>query len=70
MTFERSLERLDDIVTELEEGDLELERALALFEEGVSHLRVANGALTQLDARVQELTEAANGSFTVSELDL
>lgn len=70
MTFERSLERLDDIVTELEEGDIELERALALFEEGVSHLRVANGALKQLDARVQELTEAADGSFTVSELDL
>lgn len=70
MTFERSLERLGDIVTELEEGEIELERALALFEEGVSHVRVANGALTKLDARVQELTEAADGSFTVSELDL
>ena len=70
MTFERSLERLGDIVTELEVGEIELERALALFEEGVSHVRVANGALTKLDARVQELTEAADGSFTVSELDL
>ncbi len=70
MTFERSLERLDDIVTELEEGDIELERALALFEEGVSHLRVANASLKQLDARVQELTEAADGTFAVSELDL
>lgn len=70
MTFERSLERLEEIVDELEAGDLELERALALFEEGVTHLREASGALRQVDARVQELAEATDGSFSLSELDL
>lgn len=70
MTFEQSLERLEEIVSELEGGDIELERALALFEEGVANLRVAGGALSKVDARVQALSEAADGSFTMSELDL
>lgn len=67
MTFELSLGRLEEIVSELERSDLELERALTLFEEGIVHLRGANSALQQVDARVQQLTEAANGSFSVTE---
>lgn len=70
MTFEQSLERLEEIVSELEGGDIELERALTLFEEGIANLRVAGGALTQVDARVRALSEAADGSFSMSELDL
>ena len=34
LTFENALKRLEDIVSELEKGDLELENSLALFEEG------------------------------------
>lgn len=69
MTFEQALGRLEEIVRELEGGDLELERALALFEEGITHLRGANTMLQRVDARVQQLTEAADGSFSVAELD-
>ncbi len=68
MTFEQSLNRLEEIVRELERTDLELDRALALFEEGIGHLRNAGQALQQVDARVQQLVEAADGSFSVSEL--
>jgi len=35
LTFEKGLERLEKIVKELEQGDLPLERALELFEEGM-----------------------------------
>lgn len=68
MTFEQSLHRLEDIVRELERTDLDLDRALALFEEGIGHLRSASQALQQVDARVQQLVEAADGSFSVTEL--
>lgn len=68
MTFEQSLHRLEDIVRELERTDLDLDRALALFEEGIGHLRSAGLALQQVDARVQQLVEAADGSFSVTEL--
>jgi exodeoxyribonuclease VII small subunit len=68
MTFEQTLLRLEDIVRELERSDLDLDRALALFEEGIGHLRVAGQSLQTVDARVQQLVEAADGSFSVTEL--
>jgi len=68
MTFEQNLQRLEEIVRELERSDVDLERALTLFEEGITHLRSASGALQLVDARVQQLVEAADGSFSVSEL--
>ena len=68
MTFEQNLIRLEEIVRDLERNDVDLDRALALFEEGIVHLRSASAALQQVDARVQQLVEAADGSFSVVEL--
>ena len=49
MTFEKRLARLEAIVAELE-GDVELARALALFEEGVEHLRAASDDLSKAES--------------------
>jgi exodeoxyribonuclease VII small subunit len=68
MTFEQSLQRLEEIVRILERNDLDLEQALKLFEEGIAHLRTAGVSLQAVDARVQQLVEAADGSFSVVEL--
>lgn len=68
MSFEQSLTRLEEIVRELERSDVDLEQALRLFEEGITHLRSAGAALAAVDARVQQLVEAADGSFSVVEL--
>ncbi len=68
LTFEQSLTRLEEIVRVLERTDLDLEEALRLFEEGIGHLRTAGSALKTVDARVQQLVEAADGSFSVVEL--
>jgi exodeoxyribonuclease VII small subunit len=45
VTFEQTLQRLEEIVRDLERTDLDLDRALALFEEGIGHLRTAGAAL-------------------------
>lgn len=68
MTFEQSLARLEEIVRDLERSDLDLDQALRLFEEGIGHLRTAGESLKAVDARVQQLVEAADGSFSVVEL--
>ena len=68
MTFEQTLHRLEEIVRELERNDLDLDRALSLFEEGIGQLRSASQSLQQVDTRVQQLVEAADGSFSVREL--
>lgn len=69
MTIEQSLARLDAIVEQLESEPLELAAALALFEEGVARLREAAGTLSEAEARVQRLTELADGAFDVEPLD-
>ena len=70
MTIEQSLARLDAIVEQLESEPLELAAALALFEEGVACLREAAGTLSEAEARVQRLTELADGAFDVEPLDV
>ena len=67
MSFEKSVNRLEEIVRELDRDDLDLDRALVLFEEGVAHLRAASSALAVAEARVQQLVEAADGTFTLVE---
>ena len=68
MSFEKRLHRLEEIVSELESEQIELDRALALFEEGVTCLRAATEELGKVEARVQRLVERADGSFEVTDL--
>jgi len=68
VSFEKRLRRLEEIVSELESEQIELERALALFEEGVTCLRSATEELGRVEARVQRLVERADGSFEVTDL--
>ena len=69
MTLEATLARLEHIVVRLDEERMELNDALALFEEGVTLLRAAAGVLTDAEARVKRLTELADGAFVLEELD-
>ena len=55
MTFEEALQRLEAIVDRLEEGDLELEAALAAFEEGVKLTRRCAGQLEDAERRIEVL---------------
>ena len=68
-TIERRLARLEEIVSQLEDEPMELAAALALFEEGVACLREAASTLVEAEARVQKLTELADGAFDVAPLD-
>jgi exodeoxyribonuclease VII small subunit len=67
MKFEARLARLEAIAQQLESGELELSRALALFEEGVEQLRAAADELAKAETRVQQLAERASGTFDVIE---
>ncbi|MEP6732135.1 MAG: exodeoxyribonuclease VII small subunit [bacterium] len=68
MTLEKTLERLEAIVHELENDEIDLASALALFEEGVTHLREAAGSLAEAETRVKKLTELAGGAFIIEDL--
>jgi exodeoxyribonuclease VII small subunit len=69
MSFEATLTRLQEIVDELEHDELELDRALSLFEEGVSRLRDASADLSRAEAHVKLLVEKTDGTFELPPLD-
>lgn len=67
--LEVRLSRLEEIVAALEGGDVELERGLALFEEGVKHIRAAESLLARAELRVEELVGQDEESLEVREFE-
>ena len=63
--FEDSLARLEEIVKELESGDLSLDISLKLFEEGIKLSRVCNKRLEDAERRVEILLKDKAGNITV-----
>lgn len=56
--LDRRIERIEEIVRLLDSDALGLDDALALFEEGVAHLRRAQETLAKAELRVEELIGA------------
>lgn len=61
LDFERALTELEQRVRALESGELTLDRALALYEEGVGLARVCQEKLDAADQRVTRLMRGATG---------
>ncbi|MCY4212608.1 MAG: exodeoxyribonuclease VII small subunit [Gammaproteobacteria bacterium] len=55
--FEAALKALEDLVKQMESGELGLEASLAAFERGVKLTRQCQAALKQAELRVRTLTE-------------
>jgi len=55
-SFEEALEKLESIVSRLEEGDLPLEEALASFEQGVALSRRCASQLDEAERRIEVLS--------------
>jgi exodeoxyribonuclease VII small subunit len=68
-SFRTELERLEAIVRALEDEELDLDRALALFEEGVGHLKAARELLRQSELTVKRVLEEADGTIRTDDLD-
>ncbi|MGI8668552.1 MAG: exodeoxyribonuclease VII small subunit [Aridibacter sp.] len=68
-TFEASLGKLEEIVTQLEEGELSLEESLKLFEDGVKLSRECQERLDQAERRIEVLLKDKNGNPTLQAFD-
>jgi exodeoxyribonuclease VII small subunit len=68
-TIADDLARLEDIVRRLEADDVELDAALALFEEGIARLRAARERLAAADLKVQTVLVEADGELRYQDLD-
>ncbi len=61
MTLEEAMIRLEEIVNTLRDGNLSLENALQLFEEGVNLCKFCNKKLDEAEFKVQMLIEEEDG---------
>ena len=59
--LEKSLAELEELVEELESGDLPLEKAMKKFEEGIKLTRGCQTALKEAEQRVEILLKSAGG---------
>ena len=65
-SFEVSLEALEQIVRDLEQGDLPLEKSLELFEQGIRLSRECQERLGQAERRIEVLLRDNQGRAVVS----
>ncbi|NKB67038.1 MAG: exodeoxyribonuclease VII small subunit [Candidatus Latescibacteria bacterium] len=68
-SFEEALAVLEDNVARLEDGELDLEQALAVFEQGIAASRVCSRWLDQTRKRVQVLLEGEEQNMRLDFLD-
>jgi exodeoxyribonuclease VII small subunit len=68
-TFEASLEALEQIVHQLESGDLPLEKSLELFEQGIRLSRECQERLSQAERRIEVLLRDNQGRTVVAAFD-
>ena len=62
MTFEQSMQRLEQIVRAMERGDVALDASLKLFQEGTELVRSCGKMLDEAELQVKTVLAGADGS--------
>lgn len=68
-SFEGSLDELERIVRQLEEGDLPLDRSLELFEQGVRLSRECQKRLDEAERKVEILLRGDDGAYKAAPFE-
>ena len=69
MSFGAELERLEAIVRNLEDSEVDLDDALELFQEGVKRLKNARKLLQDAELTVKKVVDAADASLPDDDID-
>lgn len=67
MTFEQSMQRLEQIVRAMERGDVALDESLKLFQEGTELVRNCGKLLDEAQLQIQKVMTATDGSPVMEE---
>ena len=61
--FEKAMNRLEQIVEELEKGELDIDKSLEIFEEGIKMSRVCSKKLNEAEQKIEKLTRDKKGEL-------
>lgn len=67
MTFEESMQRLEQIVRSMERGDVPLEESLKLFQEGTQLVADCEKLLENAQLQVKKVLAASDGSMILED---
>lgn len=68
MSFEEAMDKLEAIITKLEEGDVPLEKALSLYQEGTKLSGFCHTMLNQAEEQLAKLmTDEGEKEFSIDE---
>lgn len=62
-SFEENLKKLEEIVSELEQGNLPLDKSLKLYEDAISAYRTCHELLEKAEGRITKLVETLTGEL-------
>lgn len=68
LTFEEALKQLEEIVDKLEAGEVPLEKAIDLFQEGMLLSQICSQKLDKVEQKIETLLEE-NGAMVVKPLE-
>jgi exodeoxyribonuclease VII small subunit len=68
-SLESSLQRLEEIVETLEQGDASLDDAVIMYEEGVQISKSCAEKLKAAELKIKILSKEIDGQFTLNESD-
>ena len=67
LKFEKAMTRLENIVEELERGDLDIDKSQEIFEEGIKMSRLCSKKLNEAEAKIEKLSKGKKGDL-ITEL--
>ncbi len=70
LSFEEAIRKLSEIAAELERGSADLEKSLALYEEGIKLIRFCNKTLDEAQRKVKLLGINADGELTEGDFSV
>ncbi len=62
-TFETALKQLEEIVREMESGDLTLEQSVKKYETGIAQTRFCLDILDKTEKKITQLTQDSTGNI-------
>lgn len=66
--FEKALNRLEEIVETMEGGELELEKSLEIFDEGIKMAGICRDHLDQAEKKIEKLIKDHKGKLTTKAI--
>jgi exodeoxyribonuclease VII small subunit len=69
LPFEDALKKLEKIVTDIESGDVPLDKTLEMYEEGMNLSKYCLNTLDKSEAKLKKLTKNIDGSFDLKSFE-